>query len=408
LLPKQLFIITKESKKIMSSSLKSSDDVRFMQYALSLGQRFLGQVAPNPAVGCVIVKEGVILSVGATQKTGRPHAERFALDTLARQGRLHEAQGATAYVTLEPCSHTGKTPPCALALQEAGIKRVVIALQDPDPRVNGRGVSLLQQAGISVTIGVCEQDAQAAHAGFLSKVTRKRPWVMAKLATSLDGCTATHSGHSQWITGIQARQFVHRLRFRYDALMTGIGTVLADNPLLTCRLAGCEAPESSPIRIIVDTHLRLPLHSKLVQTARHVPVWVMTHVSDLSRLRAYEEQGVKVFAGLALKGHSLDLEAVLLCLGEQGITRLMVESGQGLNTALLQENLIDTLVWMRSSFALGAEGLKGIGNLGYTTVDQAFSFHPIHTHAWETDRMEVYHNPSSPSPACALTVGYYL
>src|SRR5437764_12238002 len=243
-----------------------------MRAALGLALRGLGNVWPNPAVGCVIVKEGRVVGRGWTQPGGRPHAETEAL---ARAGEA--TRGATAYVTLEPCCHWGRTPPCTDALIAAGVRRVVVALEDPDPRVAGEGVRRLGAAGLHVDIGLGETEAAEINAGFFCRLRNGRPLVTLKLATSLDGRIATRRGESQWITGPPARERAHALRAGHDAIMVGTGTVLADDPQRTCRLPGLA--HRSPVRVVIDRQLRIPPRMRLVSDARTVPTWVLTSPS---------------------------------------------------------------------------------------------------------------------------------
>ncbi len=232
------------------------NDARHMRHALTLSERALGSVSPNPAVGCVIVRDGIVVGRGWTQRGGRPHAEVVAL----RQAG-HAAKGATAYVTLEPCAHIGQTPPCANALIEAGVARVVATVEDPDPRVSGRGFAMLRAAEIAVETDVLRDEAAALNAGFFLRITKKRPLVSLKLAVSADGKIARAPGGDQWITGEEARAFGHLMRARNDAILAGIETVLADDPELTCRVPGLE--DRSPLRVVLDSKLRLPMASKL-------------------------------------------------------------------------------------------------------------------------------------------------
>ncbi|MGH7115700.1 MAG: bifunctional diaminohydroxyphosphoribosylaminopyrimidine deaminase/5-amino-6-(5-phosphoribosylamino)uracil reductase RibD, partial [Stellaceae bacterium] len=240
-----------------------------MRTALALARRGLGAVWPNPAVGCVIISQGRVVGRGWTQPGGRPHAETEAL---RRAGGA--ARDATAYVSLEPCCHWGRTPPCADALIKAGVRRVVIALEDPDPRVAGNGIARLRAAGLAVEIGPGAEDAAEINAGFLTRQRLGRPLVTLKLATSLDGRIATGSGESQWITGPPARQRAHLLRARHDAVMVGTGTVLADDPELTCRLPGLG--HRSPLRVVLDRRLRIPRSAHVIADARQSPTWVFT------------------------------------------------------------------------------------------------------------------------------------
>src|SRR6266446_3099076 len=261
-------------------------DVGHMRAAIALARRGLGDVWPNPAVGCVIVRKGRVVGRGWTQPGGRPHGETVAL---ARAGVA--ATGATAYVTLEPCCHWGKTPPCADALIAAGLRRVVVALEDPDPRVAGAGIERLRAAGIEVEVGLCAAEAAEINAGFLQRVRLGRPLVTLKLATSLDGRIATAGGESRWITGPLARERAHLLRATHDAILVGTDTVLADDPRLTCRVPGLS--RRSPVRVVIDRHLRISPGARLIAEARQVPTSVVTPgAADPDRQKALRNAGV--------------------------------------------------------------------------------------------------------------------
>ncbi len=332
--------------------MAQNDDLRFMNLALALGRRGLGRTWPNPAVGAVIVKDGVIVGRGWTQPGGRPHAE---VDALRRAGDA--ARCATLYVTLEPCSHYGKSPPCADAIVAAGVSRVVSALEDPNPEVAGSGHARLRAAGIAVDIGVGAAQARRDHAGHIRRMQDGRPHVMLKLALSADGKVAAAGRRPLPITGEAARERVHLLRAQSDAILVGIGTALADDPMLTCRLPGMAS--YSPVRVVLDSALRLPLGSLLVRTAREVPVWVFAALeaarSAEERLRA---QGVDLCRVEATNGR-LDLAAVLKLLAERGITRLLVEGGPTLAAALLAADRVDEAMLFESPKSVGADGLDG-------------------------------------------------
>lgn len=323
-----------------------------MSYALATGARGLGGTWPNPSVGCVIAKDGRILAAARTADGGRPHAEAQAL---AITGEA--AQGATAYITLEPCAHHGATPPCAEALVKAGVARVVIACADPDPRVSGKGVALLRQAGIAVETGLLQAEARKHHAGFFSRLCRNRPFVAMKLATSLDGRITNAKGESTWITGEDARAYGHRLRATHDVILTGIGTVLADDPDLTCRLPGLE--HRSPVRVVLDSHLRLPPDSRLARSAKETPVWVITTDTDAEKRRALERAGVTIGTVAAEDGH-VSLPAALEWLAAQGVTRVLAEGGAALNGSLWRSGLADALYWFRAPIVLGDSGTPAI------------------------------------------------
>jgi diaminohydroxyphosphoribosylaminopyrimidine deaminase/5-amino-6-(5-phosphoribosylamino)uracil reductase len=351
-----------------------------MRAALSLARRGLGRVWPNPSVGCVILDQsGQVVGRGVTQPSGRPHAETEAL----RQAGS-AAVGGTAYVTLEPCAHHGKTPPCAEALIAAGIRRCVIGLQDPDSRVAGRGIEMLREAGQVVVTGVLDQEATDVTAGFLKRVQQGRPLVALKLATTLDGRIATRSGESQWITAPAARQRSHLLRASFDAILVGSGTALADNPNLTCRLPGLS--QRSPVRVVLDRRLRLPLDSDLVQTAGTVPVWLIT--SDLhaeARLAPYRQAGVDVLPLTAT-----DPSSILSALGGRGLTRLLIEGGAQVAAAFLQAKAVDRLIWMRAGGILGGDALAAIAALGLDNLADMQRFQLSSAQRLGADYLETY------------------
>ena len=343
--------------------MSGAADDRFMAGALALAARGLGLVAPNPSVGCVLVDpDGRIVGRGHTQPGGRPHAETVAL-TMAG-GR---ARGATAYVSLEPCSHTGETGPCADALAAAGVARVVVAIADPDPRVSGRGIARLRAAGIPVDVGCGAAAATVLNAGFLSRIERGRPHVTLKLATTLDGRIATRSGASRWITGTDARRMTHALRARADAIMVGSMTAITDDPELTCRLPGLTA--RSPVRVVLDSRLRVPLTARLVASAAEVPTWILTvPPGNRQRTDALRRAGVTVLRIDARDDGSVDLPAGLAALATRGITRVLVEGGARLAAALLLDDLVDEIVWFRAPTVLGEDGLAAVAGLGIDAI----------------------------------------
>jgi diaminohydroxyphosphoribosylaminopyrimidine deaminase/5-amino-6-(5-phosphoribosylamino)uracil reductase len=338
-----------------------------MRHALRLAARSLGQVAPNPAVGCIIVSpDGAVVGRGWTARGGRPHAETIAL-AQAGEG----ARGATIYVTLEPCAHLGQTPPCADALIAAGVSRVVGAVIDPDPRVKGGGFAKLAAAGIEVVQGVGEADARALNAGFVKRIEQGRPLVALKIAQSADGYVAAVSPKTRWITSERARRRGHLLRAQHDAIMVGIGTVLADDPMLTCRLEGLE--HRSPLRIVVDSSLRLPPSSQLARTARETPVLVFTAASAGGGVLA--ASGVEIARVEADADGRPDLDSVLRVLAARGLTRVLVEGGPTLQSALLARGLCDTLYRYTAPVALGG-GLRSplAQHNGGTTDAAHFTF----------------------------------
>lgn len=355
-----------------------------MRAALALARRGLGAVWPNPAVGCVLVRGGAVVGRGWTQPSGRPHAETEAL---RRAGK--GANGATAYVTLEPCAHHGETPPCAKALAAAGVARVVVACRDPDPRVAGKGIEQLRSAGIDVTEGVSETDARELNAGHFLRTEHGRPLVTLKVASSLDGRTALASGDSRWITGDEARAQAHALRASHDAIAVGSGTVLADDPDLGCRLPGMGA--RSPVRIVFDGRARTPLTSRLVATAGERPVWrIALSGGDRIRARAMAAAGVEAIEVAAGPSGSPDAAAALRSLGSRGITRLLVEGGRHLAAALLRGKLVDRLVWYRAPIWIGDDGIPAAAALGLDSLADAPAFVRTEARTAGRDQVEVY------------------
>jgi diaminohydroxyphosphoribosylaminopyrimidine deaminase/5-amino-6-(5-phosphoribosylamino)uracil reductase len=342
-------------------------DRRFMTVALTLGRRGRGRVWPNPAVGCVIVKDGRILGRGWTADGGRPHAEPQAL---AQAGAA--AEGADVYVTLEPCAHHGQTPPCAEALIAARVARVIVATLDPDPRVSGRGIAMLGAAGIAVTTGVLEAEARADHAGFFLRVTEGRPLVTLKLAATLDGRIATASGESRWITGAPARRMVHLLRSQHDAVMVGGGTARADDPALTVRDLG---PVRQPVRVVVSRGMDLPPDGILARTAQDVPVWVAHDARvEPGTVTAWAARGVASLP-CPVAGGQVDPHAALAALGARGITRVFCEGGGALAASLLSAGLVDDLVVFGAGLVIGAEGRPMLSAMGIERLDEAPRLH---------------------------------
>ncbi|MGZ2258465.1 bifunctional diaminohydroxyphosphoribosylaminopyrimidine deaminase/5-amino-6-(5-phosphoribosylamino)uracil reductase RibD [Roseobacter sp. A03A-229] len=337
-----------------------------MALALSLGRRGLGRTAPNPAVGCVIVRQGRIVGRGWTKPGGRPHAETEAL---AQAGAA--ARGADVYVTLEPCAHHGKTPPCAQALIDAGVARVVVATRDPDPRVSGEGLEMLRAAGIGVDVGVMAEEALQDNAGFFARVELDRPFVTLKLASSFDGRIATATGESQWITGPEARRHVHGLRARHDAVMVGGGTARKDDPSLTVRGLGTSW---QPARVVISRRLDLPLMSTFARTAKDVPV-ILCHGqdADATLMQTWEDLGATLLS-CAASGGQLDPADVLRQLAGHGLTRVFCEGGSALAASLIEADLVDELVGFTAGVAIGAEGLPSIGALGLGHLSAAPRF----------------------------------
>jgi diaminohydroxyphosphoribosylaminopyrimidine deaminase/5-amino-6-(5-phosphoribosylamino)uracil reductase len=356
-------------------------DLEHMGAALSLAARNLGQVWPNPAVGCIVVdKTGHVVGRGFTQPGGRPHAETEALAMAGARAR-----GGTAYVTLEPCAHHGRTPPCAEALVSAGLARCVVAIEDPDPRVSGRGLAALRQAGIAVETGVRANQATALNIGFLTRVRAGRPSVALKLATSLDGRIATRAGESRWITGEEARAFGHMLRATHDAIAVGSGTVLADDPELTCRLRGLE--HRSPVRLVFDRRGRIPAGAKLLSEAP--PTWIVGGApTEISKKAS---QSIEIAANL---DEGAWLTVAIQELANAGLTRILVEGGATLATAFLKAGLVDRLYWFRAPIVIGADGLPGIAPLAVDRLADSVGLRCVGCRALGNDVLELYDRPA--------------
>jgi len=357
-----------------------------MRAALALARRGLGQVWPNPAVGCILVKDDRVVARGWTQQGGRPHAETEAIN---RAGDA--VRGATAYVTLEPCSHHGKTPPCAAALVAAGVARVVVAMEDPDDRVAGEGLSQLRAAGIGVDVGICADEARALNKGYFKRLSDGLPLVTLKTAITTDGRIATADGESQWITGAEARADAHRLRADHDAIAVASATALADDPVLTCRLPGMS--DRSPVRILLDAHLRVPLTAKLYASATEVPLWVFSAVpADDPQVQERQRAGAEhVTVATDGSGHGVNLRQTFGHLADRGITRLLAEAGGMLASALLRDRLVDDLVLYRAPMLLGGDGIAMTGPLGVEKLSQNFPLHRTAIRAVGNDVVETFH-----------------
>jgi len=380
-----IFRILEEQLAQKTRETKAADR-RFMQLALTLGRRGQGRTWPNPAVGAVVVNDGIIVGRSWTQPGGRPHAEPVAL---AQAGEA--ARGATLYVTLEPCSHLGKSPPCADAVIAAGIKRVVSAIEDPNPEVAGQGHARLRAAGIAVDIGLCALEAARDHAGHFRRVRDHRPHVMLKLAVSRDDKIAAAGRKQVAITGEAAKARMHLLRAQSDAILVGIGTVLADDPLLTCRLPGMEA--RSPVRVVLDRALRIQGNSRLVGSARATPLWVMT--SNLAEAPAAAILGAAGAQLIRLETRAspqpgLDLPAVLRALAEKGITRLLVEGGARVASSFVSAGLVDEFWLLRGPDDIGGDGVAALEGLPLTSLTQSPGFRVRASENLEKDTLTVY------------------
>jgi diaminohydroxyphosphoribosylaminopyrimidine deaminase/5-amino-6-(5-phosphoribosylamino)uracil reductase len=339
----------------MASRVEQLSDLRFMREALAQAMAVLGRTSPNPAVGCVIVKQGRVIARAATASGGRPHAEPQALALAGRR-----AAGATAYVTFEPCAHFGHTPPCADALIEGGIKRAVIGCLDPYPPVRGRGAAKLRRAGITVKVGLMEQECRQLNEGFITRVTKRRPFVLLKLAMSLDGRIAAPNPVG-WISSEQSRELVHRWRNECDAVMVGAGTVIADNPRLTCRFKGGR----DPVRIVVDAALRTPARAHVFHLRSPAPTLFVTTPRSIERARRlYSRRNVEVVP-VPGDAHGVDLRALMRELAARGLSKVLLEGGAHLAGTALRAKVVDRVAFFMAPMIFGAgvpavEGLPAI------------------------------------------------
>ena len=383
--------MAKDQSRVSHFKCSHADDVAMMRVALSLARRSLGRAWPNPSVGAVVWHPTVagprIVARAVTAAGGRPHAETEAL---LRAGEA--ARGAVMSVTLEPCSHHGKTPPCATSLIKAGVGRVVSALEDPDPRVTGRGHALLRQAGIEVVIGVEKRAAFLSHIGHIRRVTQNRPAVLLKLARTQDGFAAGADATRLQITGPIGSSRVHIERSEADAIMVGIGTVIADDPLLTCRLPGMA--DHSPIRVVLDTQARLSVDTQLVKTAQTVPLWLVAGTdADPARLRDLRAHGVEIItvgyssvAGVKV----LDLHEALSALAARGLTRIMSEGGPRVADALARAGLVDEVTLITHQSPLGRAGIPAVGPHLQALIEDRTQFEVLPAERYGEDQIVHY------------------
>ncbi|MES2677717.1 MAG: bifunctional diaminohydroxyphosphoribosylaminopyrimidine deaminase/5-amino-6-(5-phosphoribosylamino)uracil reductase RibD [Pseudomonadota bacterium] len=343
----QHFIIKMPSKQ---------QDQAFIRLALNLSKKNIGITAGNPSVGCVLVKNQTIISTGVTQKNGIPHAENIAISKAGEN-----SIGATAYITLEPCSHFGKTPPCADLIIKSKISRVVIATIDPDSRVNGQGIKKLQEAGIEVIVGILEDEARQINQGFFTARTLGRPFITLKLATSLDGKIAAKNGDSKWITNEKSRQYAHYLRAKNDAILVGAATIRADNPMLDCRINGLE--KYSPKRIILSSSLNIDPESQIIQSANSIPTYIATNLET----KKFEDLGVKI-----INFKNDDLNDLAKKLPAMGINNLLIEGGSIVAEQFLKAELIDKFIWIKSPKTIGTDGIDAIANFDINQISQNF------------------------------------
>lgn len=364
--------------------MSNATDARWMRAALALARRTQGQVWPSVAVGCVLVKAGRLIAQGWTQPGGRPHAEAHAL---AQAGQA--ARGATAYVTLEPCAHQGREGPCCDALITAGVARVVVAAEDPDPRTAGRGIAALRAAGVDVSTGEGGVEAVEQQAGFRLRLECGRPLFTLKMAASLDGRIAAANGDSKWITGAAARAAGHRLRAEHDGILVGGQTVVGDDPSLDCRLPGLG--HRSPVRIVADGRMAVPLTAGLIRTARQQPVWwLVAETSDRARMAALRSAGVEVIEVPQDKAGGLDLAVAAQRLAARGLTSVLIEGGGRLAAAMLNADLVDRLISFRAPMLIGGDGIPAVAVLGLEAVASARRFRLLERRAVGDDVMEIY------------------
>ena len=357
--------VDKQTKVTMNS-----DDEKYMRQAIALALKGTGRVNPNPLVGAVVVKDGRVIGEGYHQQYGCPHAERNALAACTES-----PAGATIYVTLEPCCHHGKNPPCTQALIQAGVSRVVVGSADPNPLVAGKGIAQLKAAGIQVEEGCLQAECDAINFIFFHYITTKQPYLALKYAMTADGKIACHTGASRWITGEAARHHVHQLRNKYAAIMVGTGTALADDPELTCRIEN----GNNPVRIVCDTQLRTPLSAKLVTTATEVSTIIATCCQDEIRHKPYQEAGCQVWV-LPAKNEVVDLHALLQRLGQEKIDSVLVEGGGQLNWSLLQAGLVQRVYTYIAPKIFGGDAAKSpVGGIGVDTPQQAFQMKVVST-----------------------------
>lgn len=356
------------------------DDIKFMKHAIRLAEKGLGRTSPNPAVGAVIVRDGRIIASGYHKKAGRNHAEVEALSMIGGKGRADDI----LYVTLEPCNHYGKTPPCTEAILKSGIKNVTVGMLDPNPAVTGGGSEFLRQQGIQVISGVLESECRKLNESYIKFVTTGRPFVIAKSALTLDGWSATSTGHSKWITNERSRDFVHRLRDRVDGIMVGVGTIIADDPSLTSRPKNRIAKD--PLRIIVDTHLRIPHNAKVLNhdSGSKTIVAVGEKISP-ALLKNIEKTGVSTMI-CAVKDDMIDLASLMDALGKMSITSLLMEGGAEIMGTMIKEKLIDKFYIFKAPRILGgSDGIPMARGKGPETMDQSISLKDLEVKRYGDD-----------------------
>jgi diaminohydroxyphosphoribosylaminopyrimidine deaminase/5-amino-6-(5-phosphoribosylamino)uracil reductase len=356
-------------------------DESYMKMALSLAERGRGWTSPNPMVGAVIVKDGKVVGKGFHENVGGPHAEINALQEAGEQSK-----DATLYVTLEPCNHTGRTPPCTEAILKSGIRCVVMGMKDPNPRVAGGGLDLLKSQGVETRVGVCEEECRRLNEAFVKYVTTGLPFVILKCAATLDGCIATRTGDSKWVTNSKSREFVHELRHSVDAIMVGIGTVVKDDPQLTTRLEGRKG--SDPLRIVLDAHLSIPLESKLLHISSDSDTWIITsHAVSPEKRKLVERPGVRILT-VDCHDNLIDLQALVRKLGETETTSLLIEGGSHVNGSALRAGIVDKVcIFFAPKICGGNDGVPICAGPGVELMEQSLKLKDISVHRFEDDIM---------------------
>jgi diaminohydroxyphosphoribosylaminopyrimidine deaminase/5-amino-6-(5-phosphoribosylamino)uracil reductase len=384
------------SKEISNDSAKNSyDDQKFMGYALRIAKTNIGLTAPNPSVGCVIVKDNQIIATSVTSKTGRPHAEATAINKINDKKLL---AGATIYVTLEPCCHHGLTPPCSDLIISSKIARVVIATKDPDQRVNGKSIKQLQDAGIEVVLGIKQEEAKELNRAFFKVKLAGKPYVTLKLATSLDGKIATKNYHSKWITSACSQNFSHHLRSINDCIMVGANTIRKDNPMLNCRLEGFE--EYCPIRVVISASLDFDQDCNIFKSYNQGPTLIFTgsnpNQNNLKKLqKIIDQKNIEIISLPNNQDQRLDLDDVLSNLVKRNINSILLEGGGNLATEFVKQDLVDELVWIRNKKIIGADGISAIGDLVLSDVNLAINnFVKSETINYPDDTIEIYKRSS--------------
>jgi len=369
---------------VLKNNNISEKDLQYLRLSLRLAERSLGTTCPNPSVGCVIVKGDELISLGQTQKGGRPHAEQIALKMAGPRSK-----GATAYVSLEPCAHKGKTPSCAELIIKADISRVVSTIEDPDLRVSGKGFQMLKDSGLNVNYGFLKKEALEVNSGFFSTIEKKRPLTILKLATTIDGKLGMLSGNSKWITSNYSRNYVHILRSSMDAVLIGKNTLLRDDPNLTCRIRGLE--HKSPIRVVLDTKLSLNTNFNIFKTAKKVPTWIITtNTSKSKKIFLLKKLQVKIIFAKKNSSGQVDIDDALQKLAANGVTRLLIEGGAIVASNFIKSNLVDKLYCFRAPRIIGSKGLSSFSSLSINSLSKTPYYKSTVSRNIHEDSFEIY------------------